>query len=666
MIPYSKPPDGDSDAWMISDVWYVGAFGKWWRGGALEAWYRDVIKSKDKESWTSGILTMKRLDILPDHARSFYFCPIFPPIIYLWGHFLTAGFRTYLARGPLPELRNRERSTPKQITAQPRSSTPPPLPKSVSLPLHTIQVPLTNVRYSCDRLSKIKSSPPRPCIVNDPSRHGTCSTQSRSCATLLEHSPLLDEVLRQITNSKESVLDIRTQLGECQLVTTRSHAILQCEVETYRERKQQEDAARLELKSRIKLLDDSKRGAEGAKRDAEKNLKAAQLVRDNVGHQLESLHQRILALQGHLLEDRDFIFRYQKQSLEHVVNDALEQKKADIQAAEHSVTILNQRSRELEDRLSSHRERLRILRQKSENQRTCYPFLDDMDPASQHYERRSHPLPQDHTDDVSGSFGRDGDPRTERNWYGGSCNRRHHRGFASLSSIPTFIIPALSDSDRPFEADLQPYDELDCLRPVEHTTNWTQSLDLDVNLPAPYHTPGTDPCHATSILDQSQHTRSLASTSLNINEASLGDNPCFELSSDSGKASESSIFDALNPNGLSSTLVTPPSSTSQSFLRAFAPSPAEREVLQRALGGSTNASFERLPSLSVVGNLPSSPTSCHVHGLSHSHSLRDLRNFLPTWLKGFPRSDSVKFSPWEDEDLRNGDQYFTPGASNAT
>jgi hypothetical protein len=606
----------------------------------------------------------------------------------------------------------------------------------------------------------MKSSPPRPCLVNDPSRHGTCSTQPRSSATLLEHSPLLDEVLRQITNSKESVLDIHTQIAECQLVTTRSHAVLQLEVETYRERKQQEDAARLELKSRTKLLDDSKRGAEGAKKDGDKNLKAVQLMRDNTGYQLESLQEKILTLQGHLLEDRDFIFCYEKQSLEPAINDTLEQKKADIRAAEHSVAILNRRSRELEDRLSSERERLRILRQKSEDQKLYYPFLEDIDLVSQHYDRRLppsiahssnlNPLPfvmpggradlpatttldsqllhyprngdlydscgaahvgntkaskniipgvhqdapsdgsqetfrsvrsevvstigsglnvvaRDHTGDASESFG-DTDPENERNWYGNldSCNHRHQGGYSSLS-IPMFI-PTLSDSDRSSEVYVQSYGGPDCAKPakfdVEHT-NWTQSLA--VNLPPPYDIPVTDYCHATNILDQSQSTRSLAlTTSSNINEFSLFDNPSFDISSDTGNASANSTFDALNPNGLGSVLVTPPS-TSQSFLRAFAPSPAEREVLQKALSSSTNASLERLPSLSVVGSLPSSPTSSHVHGLpQHSHSLRDLSSFLPTWLKAFPRSGTVKFSPWEDEDLRNGDQFVTAGTNNAT
>jgi epidermal growth factor receptor substrate 15 len=74
MVPYSKLCDGEHlDAWMVSDAWYIGAFGKWWRGGALEAWYQDVItRSKGKGSWTSGILSMKPLeDILPGYTRTF-------------------------------------------------------------------------------------------------------------------------------------------------------------------------------------------------------------------------------------------------------------------------------------------------------------------------------------------------------------------------------------------------------------------------------------------------------------------------------------------------------------------------------------------------------------------------------------------------------------------
>ena len=53
---------------MILDSWFIGAFGKWWRGGALEAWYRDVIhRAKDEEGWSSGILGFKAMDKFNDY-----------------------------------------------------------------------------------------------------------------------------------------------------------------------------------------------------------------------------------------------------------------------------------------------------------------------------------------------------------------------------------------------------------------------------------------------------------------------------------------------------------------------------------------------------------------------------------------------------------------------
>lgn len=68
MIPLPKSSiSDDRDAPMIADSWYIGAFGKWWRGGILETWYQDVIsRSKDEESWRSGVLSIKSLDMFQD------------------------------------------------------------------------------------------------------------------------------------------------------------------------------------------------------------------------------------------------------------------------------------------------------------------------------------------------------------------------------------------------------------------------------------------------------------------------------------------------------------------------------------------------------------------------------------------------------------------------
>lgn len=104
-------------------------------------------------------------------------------------------------------------------------------------------------------------------------------------------------------------------------------------------------------------------------------------------------------------------------------------------------------------------------------------------------------------------------------------------------------------------------------------------------------------------------------------------------------------YDALNPNGLTPIIA---SSTPSSLLRAFAPSRAEREALQRALGGSTNTSLERLPSLSDVGSIPSSPS--HVHAEVARRSIGEKDSALPAWLQSLPLIRKPNFSPWEDED----------------
>ena len=115
--------------------------------------------------------------------------------------------------------------------------------------------------------------------------------------------------------------------------------------------------------------------------------------------------------------------------------------------------------------------------------------------------------------------------------------------------------------------------------------------------------------------------------------------------SDKTGADTSPSYDALNPNGLTSSIS---SSTPSSLLRAFAPSRAEREALQRALGGSTNTSLERLPSLSDVGSIPSSPA--HAHAEAQGRSTGNTGRALPAWLQSLPLIRKPNFSPWEDEE----------------
>lgn len=52
-----------SGGFLVSESWFIGAFGKWWRGGPIQSWWIDsMANSKDTERCNSGVLDMKALD----------------------------------------------------------------------------------------------------------------------------------------------------------------------------------------------------------------------------------------------------------------------------------------------------------------------------------------------------------------------------------------------------------------------------------------------------------------------------------------------------------------------------------------------------------------------------------------------------------------------------
>jgi hypothetical protein len=61
-----EPTSADLEASSnVGDSWYIGAFGKWWRGGVLDAWWLDSVAKthvNDAERWNSGILEITTLD----------------------------------------------------------------------------------------------------------------------------------------------------------------------------------------------------------------------------------------------------------------------------------------------------------------------------------------------------------------------------------------------------------------------------------------------------------------------------------------------------------------------------------------------------------------------------------------------------------------------------
>ncbi|KAF8197928.1 hypothetical protein BJ912DRAFT_952593 [Pholiota molesta] len=726
MVPLSKVSEGDNrEGWMISDSWYIGAFGKWWRGGVLEAWYQDVIaRSKDEESWSSGILSMKRLDMLQDYNGP---------------TFTTKNLPASLTRGSPPRLRNRERSTLRNVTIQPRSSTPPPLPKSATLPMHATRKSLTNGDRISDRSSQVQQQPHvQTSLPNDTTRRGS-SAPSRSSSTLFEHSPLIAEVLRQITNTKASVVDLRTQLTECETAASQSRAVLQHEVDIHRERKRQEDLSKLEIKARTKTLEDSKRGAEALKKEAEKKLKAIQSCHDSAIQRMDYLDKGILDLQ--------------LSEVEREITEDLDRKRQEIKHAEDLLVVLNHRSRELEDKLASEKERLRLLREESAELKQTSVSVQQYSPHILHqhqpetwlsnsqYHSGHSPTSatlqngdvwdmvpdawnhiqspaihedlqyaQDHMVNLPTSSPNNVGARNtsiDYSPYNGNAFAPFaapelvHSRSSRAQDIPTngLSAPIESNISRSFQSDSDPFID----REWRSTTSYPSHFQDDspdsrfgaTSSPTSLHqhslsTP-IDNSFEARFLPSHDYDRQVFDSPIDIQgptwissdmtqsqrwfpfgrERTKGLNPDakeFNLFPKSTHVFHSqghlapahlpapSSYDALNPNGLGTALSPSASSNSQSLLRAFAPSPAEREVLQRALGGSTNTSFERLPSLSDVGSIPASPTSSHAHVHAPQHSGHALGNLLPAWLQSLPRARKVKFSPWEDEEPAQKDE----------
>ncbi|KIM83287.1 hypothetical protein PILCRDRAFT_439222 [Piloderma croceum F 1598] len=759
----------DQDTSTILDSWFIGAFGRWWRGGVLEAWYRDVVhRAKDEEGWSSGILGFKALDKLGDYNG-------FP--------FSKTNLQHRLpVRGSPPKLRNRERSLSRRLGGPPpRSSTPPPLPKSASLPLHATRLPSSSSSTLDHRHAQVDNrstntpqsqSHPQRSISPTPLSSLATPVLSRTSSALLDQSPIIAEVLRQISSSKTTVHELRTQLNEFQSAASESHASLQSEVDSYRERRRQEEAARVELKAKTKTLEDSKRHAESHKRDAEKRLKAAQSARDECTQRMAHLDSEITRLEQRSVDDQASTeqSKVDTAKAEQEISDALERKKQEIKVAEEVIAALGVRAKELEERLVGERERLRLVREQAEIRKQDQSFFPlhvvNPDNAAVWSPIAFGPSPgdaalaeyldgyKDHDADVIGNNGNGNgnaesesrdisrSPRPARlslggiSNFSGQCSDTSHASLRSKGySIFDDDIASLQSQSQAHTTNFSPFEDTDApshkhhgsvlpptssgLMPTGLMDTRSESLsrsfqsENDAYLDKDWR--GLRGLHSQAVDNQVRQPVHMRSDSMNMQRATMpapnrtrsdpaaiaqeedhievdraerrrwfssplrerpkkGLNPDakvfrftkppteFGVIGGNGAATAppshpgNLTFDALNPNGLASHVMTATSSNTSSLLRAFAPSPAEREVLQRALGGSTNPSLERLPSLSRVGSIPSSPS--HVHAVVTGHSRPtsshlergEVGKNLPSWLQSLPRIGKPNFSPWEDDE----------------
>ncbi|KAI0769754.1 hypothetical protein BD413DRAFT_477478 [Trametes elegans] len=349
----------------VSDAWFVGAFGRWWRGGVIQSWWHEMLATpKDAERGGSGVLDVKALGIL----ESYDGLPFPTP--------------SRLPPDTTIKLRGTERSATRTNATSPRSNTPPPLPKSASLPLHAPRVTTSSPpKGNASQLQRHSSASSQTCpsVTSESARPvPPILTYSPSSASLFDSSPVIAEVLLQISQSKAAVQELRSQLADYRNSATESRANVQNQLEEQRRRKREDDAARADLKTRTKTLEDSKRGAESTKRDAEKRLRAAESARDKAAARIERLGEEIGALRTRMQEDEDEIVRCKEgDANEQETQGELERKRKEIKVAEEVVAALNSRAKELEERIAQEEERLQKAREQAEikkQDRSFYPL----------------------------------------------------------------------------------------------------------------------------------------------------------------------------------------------------------------------------------------------------------------------------------------------------
>ncbi|TFK53672.1 hypothetical protein OE88DRAFT_1806555 [Heliocybe sulcata] len=716
---------------VVWDTWFIGAFGRWWRGGTIESWWHDsLVATKDEEGCRSGLFDVKASDPC-DQYIGLPYATTMPP-----------------ARSP-PRLRQRERST--QLPA--RSSTPPPLPKSASLPLHNSDYRHVNGDSSqapqCIQTYQPASSP----------EQGPVRMLSRnpSSLALFDQSPAIADILRQIESSKGALDDAKSQLHDVQTAASQSHAGLQADLDSHREKKRGEDASRIELKSRTKTLEDAKRTTDAGKKEAEKRLRAAEASKHDAMQRLLFLDKEILALQDRMAADENAIVSNKEGVVEteEEVGKALEEKRKEIKVAEDVIAALNARTKELEEEMERQKDCLQRARDQAEirkQDRTFIPLhvvhaepnVDAWPPISYGSQETESPEvkhAQAHTKGRSehsqGSSDSEGAKPANFSLAGisnlnATADSSHklalrakgysifdddlaslsHTTFApfdtdlpspgisispgSATLIPDSLVQSIEttseqvptsgysdafadrewnpsqrqsytgglttsptsltggtffDEHDPFEVRPPPRERYVPIQPGPNhpdlpfpTRAQSDPLsDGQADTEAQHH--GEQPSNVRRWFSVTSRDKPQKGLNPDAKVFNLGRKRSFgpigsRPSNPTPVPSSSFTFDPLSPSGFTSSGVPSTPLTADSlFSRAFAPLPEEREVL-RALGGSTNASLERLPSLS---NVPPSPP--HISGIA-AQLLAPRRS----WFAGLPLVRKSKFSPWDDEE----------------
>ncbi|KAG8959499.1 hypothetical protein FRC00_001530, partial [Tulasnella sp. 408] len=369
-----------SSAATLEGSWYIGAFGQWWLAGTLEfpkTLSRKPLSAKEQllgdEAAISpfdqkgGVLSMKSLDRGAPLRNAVSSTPLVKLSPVKPAAAATNGkVKRRRSVAKKPQGCNNNGSDDEGIPI--RSTTPPPLPQSASLPLHSTRLPPTQATQHplpCATrtagVERVRLTPSKP--TSSSYSHGTAPSSqspaspqhslrkstSQHLANLDQH-PAVVEVLNQIKAAESHLSDLQCQFTSFTTTASAQRQNLQQTLHESREKKIQDDKTRAESKSRLKSLEDSRQTAELSKRGVEKRLKGVQNQYDLALHRIEQLEEEIQELQKAMAEDESRVIQsgIEASETEAEMGRKIAAKKKELALAEELVTKLEARVQELE------------------------------------------------------------------------------------------------------------------------------------------------------------------------------------------------------------------------------------------------------------------------------------------------------------------------------
>lgn len=188
----------------------------------------------------------------------------------------------------------------------------------------------------------------------------------------------------------EAIAEAQAQLDQVRIASESARQLLQTQLDEMRTRKKDEDATRLDVKGRMKTLDEHKRQAEGTRREAEKRLKAAKGLKELLENKIQAKSEEIVVLRKREATNQKKAEESGKRKAEKIadLNLQINKKKEEEASIDSELDALNKKLEKIQQQLQEEEGNLQAAREMASeraNHHDFAPHQSHMYAASEFY-----------------------------------------------------------------------------------------------------------------------------------------------------------------------------------------------------------------------------------------------------------------------------------------